>query len=57
VKARLNNLGFKAGAVTATMDDQATSALNDFQRSVGMDPPWGLADAPTKKALLEAHGR
>ena len=51
---RLNNLGFFCGNEDGTMDDQTSSAIQNFQLKNGL-PTSGQMDGATKAKLLELH--
>ncbi|TWT45491.1 putative peptidoglycan binding domain protein [Phycisphaerae bacterium RAS1] len=51
VQARLNHLGFDAGPVTGSMNEETTAAIRAFQEFIGVAEPSGQPDADTLKAL------
>lgn len=56
-QARLNNLGFGAGAVTGEMNDQTRDAVKAFQGEKWPDrTPNGELNDETCQALKERHG-
>lgn len=55
VKQRLKNLGFFAGTVNRTVDDEMRIALKAFQEQHGL-PVTGELDEPTRQKVKEAHG-
>ncbi len=57
VQSRLNNLGYHTGPVDGRMSDATRSALKDFQRRIGYDPPTGEIDERTLAELAARHGR
>ncbi len=52
---RLNNLGYDAGPSASALDDRATRALVEFQKSKQLTPS-GQPDEATIAALEAAHG-
>ncbi len=56
-QARLNNLGYGAGAVDGTMNDQTRDAVKAFQSEKWPDrTPTGDLDDETCKELKKRHG-
>jgi peptidoglycan hydrolase-like protein with peptidoglycan-binding domain len=54
VKQRLNNLGFRCGGEDNQWNDQAKSALKEFQSKHKL-PESGELDAATKSKLQALH--
>ena len=54
-KARLKNLGYYKGSITATMDGESAEALRQFQERAGL-PMTGEVDEATQAALEQGHG-
>lgn len=55
VQARLMNLGFYEGPLSASYDDETRDAIRAFQVAQGL-PENGEADDATRDALRTAHG-
>jgi N-acetylmuramoyl-L-alanine amidase len=55
VKQRLKNLGYFAGTINRTVDDEMRTALKAFQEKNGM-PVTGELDDATRQRIKEAHG-
>ncbi|MHC4502607.1 MAG: PGRP and LysM peptidoglycan-binding domain-containing protein [Planctomycetota bacterium] len=54
VQQRLNNMGYDAGKVDGTLNDQTRSALSRFQADNDLEPTGELDDETVKK-LMEVH--
>jgi hypothetical protein len=54
VQARLNNLGYNAGAVDGVLGPQTKAALESFQHGAGL-PETGQLDVQTRSALVDKH--
>jgi hypothetical protein len=54
-QARLQNLGYKPGKVTGTMNNETLEAIKAFQQHIGYDIPTGELDERTNRALSEIH--
>jgi N-acetylmuramoyl-L-alanine amidase len=57
VQGRLNNLGYRVGAVDGTLNPATRQALKEFQRSLGRTDPTGEIDDATRSALASRHDR
>jgi hypothetical protein len=55
IQARLRNLGLYHGELHGTLDAATVHAIALFQHRAGIEPT-GLADDPTRAALLRFHG-
>jgi type VI secretion system secreted protein VgrG len=51
---RLQNLGYRSGDATGTLDDDTRKALASFQSDAGL-PPTGMLDEATAAKLAETH--
>lgn len=56
VQSRLNNLGFQAGELTDTLNDQTVEAIRAFQDSIDHPSPNGELDEQTRSELVKLHG-
>lgn len=55
--ARLNNLGYDAGAIEKLDQERLRSAVEEFQCDHKvMKPPTGVCDTKTQAKLVEVHG-
>lgn len=53
---RLQNLGYRSGEATGTLDDDTRKAIASFQSDAGL-PVTGVLDKATAAKLTETHGR
>jgi N-acetylmuramoyl-L-alanine amidase len=54
-QGRLKNLGYYAGPINGSVDDDTTDAIQRFQQDAGL-PVTGQLDAATQSALAQRHG-
>lgn len=55
-KARLNNLGYRAGKLDTEPDDQFRSAVEEFQCDHKLSPIDGICGPATQERLRKEHG-
>ena len=53
---RLQNLGYRSGEATGTLDADTRKAIASFQSDAGL-PVTGVLDKATAAKLTETHGR
>lgn len=57
IAARLRNLGYDPGAISAELDSKTRAAVAAFQRDYGLQPDGECgAGSPTLAKLVEVHG-
>ena len=54
-KQRLKNLGYHVGPIDENLDEVTQSALENFQRHMGLKPADGQLNSATRNALTSLH--